>query len=560
MARTTPGLDFLAQNLFIPGLFLFFFLVTARHWLDLHFATWILVSAAVAVVSLHIIGRTVLREYVQAVEAARMGARPAPVGSQSPISRILLGHLGYPAGTFWKLVEAYGPVLFGSNMVITTSPDHVKIILRTDSHNYAKDESLHEAMDLVLGTGVFSLSVDMWKFHRTITRPFFDRNRVTHLEMFSHNAQSVAAQIISTMKASQAVDFQSLIRYSTLNIATSLLFGTCVSSLPNAPGAKPNSAFPLLPVTEFCEALLQLQDIVSERQRLGWVWPLYELLGDKAKKPLNIIGRNFDPIIQRAIGRKMMKGVGVIYHGSDGCGVGEGEGETLLDHLVELTSDANLVKSAILNTLIAGRAGTATTLTHLVYFLARHPTVMSRLSAEIAAMDSAQTPTDTDMADLRYLRAVINETLRLAPQVQYVSRESVEATTWPSPDLHEKRIYIPPRTKILFDVSALHSSNELWGPDADHFDPDRFLDRRFTTYLAPNPHIFLPFGAGPRTCLGKDFPYDEISVAVIELLRRFSVISLLPRSSEWDARRGLDRASSMNIPQGLWVKMEETVQ
>lgn len=126
---------------------------------------------------------------------------------------------------------------------------------------------------------------------------------------------------------------QDLIRHSTLNIATNLLFGKCVSSLPYPPEANPNATFPLLPVTEFSEALLRVQDIISERERLGWVWPLYEILWDKAKVPLSIIGVNLDPIIQNAIGRKMMRGVGMAYDRYDISG-----GETLLDHLVELTS------------------------------------------------------------------------------------------------------------------------------------------------------------------------------------------------------------------------------
>ena len=72
----------------------------------------------------------------------------------------------------------------------------------------------------------------------------------------------------------------------------------------------------------------------------------------------------------------------------------------------------------------------------------------------------------------------------------------------------------------------MHRRTDYWGPDAEEFDPDRFLDARVHTYLTPNPFIFLPFNAGPRICLGQQFAYNEMSFFLIRLLQHFDSVTL----------------------------------
>ena len=79
-------------------------------------------------------------------------------------------------------------------------------------------------------------------------------------------------------------------------------------------------------------------------------------------------------------------------------------------------------------------------------------------------------------------------------------RFSTAPTVWPSP---EGDIYIPAGTRCMYSVFIMHRRKDLWGPDAESFDPDRFLDARVQRYLTPNPFIFLPFNAGPRIYLGR---------------------------------------------------------
>lgn len=203
-----------------------------------------------------------------------------------------------------------------------------------------------------------------------------------------------------------------------------------------------------------------------------------------------------------------------------------------------------------------------------------YPAVMARLREEILEqVGTTRRPDYDDIRDMKYLRAVINETLRLFPIVPFNTRESINAAVWPSPDPTQKPYYIPAGTKVPYSVFLMHRRKDLWGPDAEEFDPDRFLDNRLKTYLTKNPFIFLPFNAGPRICLGQQFAYNEMSFMIIRFLQHFSSISLDTNACPPEARppaawkEGVGRKTieevwpkihlTMYTYGGLWVKMQE---
>jgi hypothetical protein len=118
-----------------------------------------------------------------------------------------------------------------------------------------------------------------------------------------------------------------------------MLFGTCVSSLPCPRDACPNPGSPLLPEMDFPASVLRVQDIISRRELLGSLWPLYELFGDETKEPMRVVSQTLDTLILRAMGQKMMRGVGVTYSAGEKTAEGPdgGENQTLLDQLAQLT-------------------------------------------------------------------------------------------------------------------------------------------------------------------------------------------------------------------------------
>ena len=246
------------------------------------------------------------------------------------------------------------------------------------------------------------------------------------------------------------------------------------------------------------------------------------------------------------------------------------EGETLLDHLVNVTEDRTLIRDEIMNIMIAGRDTTACTMTMAVYMLTQHPDMMRRLREEILSkVGASRRPTLEDMRDMKYLRAFINETLRLYPPVPFDSRATTDPVIWPGIKGNPP-IYIPANTRTPYSIVLMQRRKDLWGPDAEVFDPDRFLDERLQKYLVPNPFIFVPFNAGPRICLGQQFAYNEVSFFLIKLLQAFSTFELaedvqkMP-PAEWaqaEDRRAIERVMvkshlTMYVEGGLWVRMGE---
>lgn len=158
---------------------------------------------------------------------------------------------------------------------------------------------------------------------------------------------------------------------------------------------------------------------------------------------MKVVDAYLYPIVDEAIAKNQKSAAASISKMSSKEDVGEES--TLLDHLANLSSgtcdirfgltqethyflsiDRSVIKDEILNIMIAGRDTTAATLTFLIYFLAEHPDVMARLREEVLAqIGPSARPTYDDVRDMKYLRAVINETLRLFPAVPFDVRYAV---------------------------------------------------------------------------------------------------------------------------------------
>ncbi|EIW61465.1 cytochrome P450 monooxygenase pc-3 [Trametes versicolor FP-101664 SS1] len=486
---------------------------------------------------------------------------------------------GYPSDMFDMGAERCGSLfqytIFWDLSYGTTDPNVVKTILATDFANYEKGEVFHEITNSLFGTGVFNADGDLWKFHRSMSRPFFSRERISHFELFDRHAETAINKIKERMRSGVALDFQDLISRFTLDSATEFLFGSCVhslnSSLPYPRGLIPYTEMKELSSSErFAYAFGKVQQIVAERPRLGWVWPLKEIFRTSTDEYMEIVDGFIEPILKDALRKKeqRLKEEHVLDDKESQ------EDETLLDQLVKQTSDPAILHDETLNILLAGRDTTAAALTFGVYLLCQHPDIFKRLRDEIIEhVGLTRRPTYDDIRNMKYLRAFLNETLRLYPSVPFNIRYSIKEGILPNPDPLGKPVYIPPGTPISYSIFNMHRDPKYWGPTAADFDPSRFLDERVGKYLVPNPFIFLPFNGGPRICLGQQFAYNEMSFFIIRLLQNFSSVSLdlaaqppdtLPPSEWKDApgRKGKEQIfpkSHLTLYSfgGMWVKMEE---
>uniref|UniRef100_A0A1I7UWR3 Cytochrome P450 n=1 Tax=Caenorhabditis tropicalis TaxID=1561998 RepID=A0A1I7UWR3_9PELO len=164
--------------------------------------------------------------------------------------------------------------------------------------------------------------------------------------------------------------------------------------------------------------------------------------------------------------------------------------------------------------LLAGFDTTANTLAYASYLLAKNPEKMKLAQKEIEEVVGGENVSYDAMTKLKYLDAVVKEALRLYPVAWFAcSRECVTPTTIGD-------LYIEKGVKIEADVKAIHRSKKIWGEDADDFVPERWID-------APTRHTmsWIPFGAGPRTCVGMKLGLSEAKTALAHLLRRYDLVT-----------------------------------
>lgn len=176
----------------------------------------------------------------------------------------------------------------------------------------------------------------------------------------------------------------------------------------------------------------------------------------------------------------------------------------------ESMSDVHL-RDEVMTMMIAGHETTANALSWLWVLLDQHPDEQERLRAELQAATGGSPPTVGDLAQLHRTKAVMLETMRLYPQVWMFDRRALGPDDLGGTAVRKGDL-------VIFCPYAIHRLPELW-PDPDAFQPERFDGER----KPHNTHAYLPFSAGPRTCLGNNFALIESQIIVGTLLSRFCV-------------------------------------
>ncbi|KAI0791806.1 cytochrome P450 [Abortiporus biennis] len=582
MAKLTPGIVYIARSihkLLFPPLLVCLTAYLADQVFNVKLPLLFIISSCLLSLPTALWLSIQWSEYRVQHEAAAHGAvLPRSVDSKLPFGLDIAKQAFYSfkheffANHFFEWSRKYGYTfrfgIFGEKRYFTSEPEYIKSMLATDFNSFAKGSVLKFQMQSLFGDGVFNVDGDMWKFHRGMTRPFFSKDRIGHFDIFDRNTEEVLRLIQKRNDEGCPVDFQELILRFTLDSATEFLFGKNVNSLSDhllyPPTAVKNQERGF--ANKFAEEFALAQWKTTLRGRFSTAWPLTEITRDRVADHMDAINAVVDPIIQNALEKKSRQG--------EGEKTETLEDDTLLSHLINVSDDPSIIRDETLNILLAGRDTTAATLTFAIYELSRHPEMMQRLREEILSkVGPTRRPTYEDIKDLKYLRAFLNEVLRLYPPVALNVRSSTQPMVW-STAKGRPPIYVAPNTRVAFSCFVMHRRKDLWGPDATTFDPDRFIDERLNKYLLPNPFIFLPFNGGPRICLGQQFAYNEMSFMIIRLLQRFSSIELFQKESVADpdnlpselylSSEGTDGTDQIRIKNhiiiysvgGLWVKMK----
>lgn len=193
----------------------------------------------------------------------------------------------------------------------------------------------------------------------------------------------------------------------------------------------------------------------------------------------------------------------------------------------------NVIRDEMYTLMLAGHETTAATMAWVVNRMLTNPAVMERARAEVVSVLNSQQLEAPHVGKLKYLDAVINETMRVDPVVPNVGRVLKRPMVIAAKEL-------PAGVTIAPCIYLIHRRPELW-PEPDTFNPDRFIESR------QSPYTFIPFGGGARRCLGAAFAAYQMKIVLAEIL---SCVDLkpVPNYTPRVTRRGIAFAPSAGLP------------
>ncbi|KAJ6602667.1 cytochrome P450 monooxygenase CYP63 [Mycena vulgaris] len=555
--------------------------------LDIHLGPILSIPVYFVFLILWAVGREVLRQSAHARTARQLGAQPVRqvVGKWPGNIDVLLRMMkafktSYVLDVYLQLFEEYQCTTLNTRIlwldnIITMDQQHSKFVLSTGFGHFWRGHSQKERMETFLGQGIFNRDDEMWKMHRNVARPFFARERISDFEVFEKYTRRTLNLVSSLSFSGQACEAQDLFSRLTLDAASEFLFGTDLETLGGKlPVAGKTEMGPKGSATDdswgaFAKAFEMAQQIITDRGRIGHLWPLFELFKDKNEDNAAVIRTWLDPLVRRAVDdKRVAQKAGIDSPVAD---------KTFMQHLADSTDDPVLIRDQLLSVLLASRDTTACLLTFVTYFMAIYPDMATKLRAEVLNHCGPHgAPTYENIRDMKYMRAVINEVLRLYPPVPLNVRESrAEACTLPPSDASyvtddPRPFYMPGGTTIMYLPLLMQRNPALWGPDADAFDPERWLNPDRISKFVSNPTMYAPFSAGPRICIGQNYAYNEASYFLVRLLQEFDTFTLAPEfqpagslpPAEWKDRKGRQvvekiwpaAALTLYIKGGLWVR------
>lgn len=212
--------------------------------------------------------------------------------------------------------------------------------------------------------------------------------------------------------------------------------------------------------------------------------------------------------------------------------------DSFLDALARFTRDPRVLRDQLVAVLLAGRDTTAGTLSFCTFELSRHPEVVAKIRDEIAERlgvgANARIPTYADLKEMKYLNAVINETLRFYPVVPFNVRYSLHDTTLPrggGPD-GRSPIGLLADTRVVYSTMIMQREEAFYdhSKSGKYFDPGKWIPERWISGWQPKPWQFIPFNGGPRICIGQQFAMLEMLYTIVRIFQVYEKIVAVPRT------------------------------
>ncbi|MCB8981416.1 MAG: cytochrome P450 [Ardenticatenaceae bacterium] len=387
---------------------------------------------------------------------------------------------------FRAVLNFYGYLFF--------HPDHYKHILQDNNRNYTKMP--HPSLALlqpVIGNGLLTSDGEFWRRQRRLASPAFHRKRIAAFATTMTEATDTMLQNWhSVAKDGRPLDVNEAMMHLTLEIVGKTLFSIDLTREADTVGeafSVVNEEVARLTGIPFANLGLKIPFLPSTRR-----------INTNTAVLTNVV----HSIIQerRQSGLEAEDLLGMLMSARD-----EDSGEGMSDQQLH---------DEVMTIMLAGHETTAVALAWTFFLLSEHPAVREELEAEVDRVLNGRLPTIDDIPNLPYATMVLEESMRLYPPAYAIAR-------WGNEEDEVGGYYVPKNSVITTSPYVTHRHPEFWD-DPERFDPQRFTPER----KAERPrYAYLPFGGGPRQCIGNSFAMTEATLLLTSIVQRYR-LTLLP--------------------------------
>ncbi len=429
----------------------------------------------------------------------RSAWREAPGPRGKELYGTLLHLKNRPVETLLDLALRYGPVVsmpfFRDPVVLVSSPEAIQYLLHQNYRNYQKTTERWKVFRELIGNGLLASDGDLWRRQRQRIQPAFHQERLALFESLLHAATTdVIGEWRRSARENKPIGlFREFLRLS-LRIITEAMFGRDVREFEETA----LRAFAAAHVYINPMSLINLLELPVAVRRL--LLPRF--------RQFETAFRQLDQIVNRMIAERRASGedtgdfLSMLLKGRD-----EEQGETM--------NEAQ-VRDEVMGSFMAGHETTAVGLTWAFYLLSKNPVARRQLQAELSSVLGGRFPKMQDLPSLRFNRMVIDESMRIYPPAWGFDRKSLA-----DDELGGYRI--PAGSTVAICTYVMHHHPAYW-ENPEGFDPMRFSEER----SAGRPeYSYLPFGGGPRRCIGNRFAMIQMQLILAAVTQNFE-LDLVP--------------------------------
>jgi cytochrome P450 len=367
--------------------------------------------------------------------------------------------------------------------IVTTDPAVIQHVLKTNSDNYQKSEIQVKRMGHFLGKGLLTTHGEPWKTQRRLIQKGFDRKQLDALSTIMHDSLAESIREFDRRIENGPVDIYPQLMEMTFAMVARSLFGARLKRED---------------IDLVSHTICTVQEFIVRQTLQPYMNPWFAASGELKKH--EDMRTQADSVLLNLIKarRQQPPGSDLLQSLMD-ARYADGEG----------MSD-ELVLSESMQLLVAGHETSSNGLSWLLYLLSTHPETLHRVRAEFDSVLGDRPLSHGDVMSFPFTTQVIQEGLRLYPPFWMIDRMAI----------NEDRVgdvVIPAGSMVIVYVYGAHHAKQAWDYP-EEFQPERFVKENEKQRV---PFTYLPFGGGPRVCIGNQYAMLQILMILSTILQRY---------------------------------------